>query len=209
MPALEGTSGVDASLSIFINRFSGSGSPGRVTWRARRLRRLPDYREHPRRVASAGCLHPKDTAVLRAGRKLDIALGSSPGGTRPILSRWRRILRTPAESVMTAMSLISDPHRGQSNGLSLSASRPAVPPWGSISYTFALSLAHAERQAACDTVEAPWLWPEGTSASRGTAATHWGRHARRVARDASARCIGDACQFFSTRAAGRACPPAR
>ncbi len=39
---------------------------------------------------------------------------------------------------MTAMSLILEPHRGQSNGL--------------ISYTFAISLAHAERQVACDTV---------------------------------------------------------
>jgi hypothetical protein len=35
-------------------------------------------------------------------------------------------VRTSAGSVMTAMSLISEPHRGQSNGLSLSASRPAA-----------------------------------------------------------------------------------
>ena len=65
-------------------------------------------------------------------------LGSSPGGALPILTRRRRIVRTSAESVMTAMSLISEPHRGQTNGL--------------ISYTYAISLAHAERPAACDTV---------------------------------------------------------
>ncbi len=39
---------------------------------------------------------------------------------------------------MTAMSFISDPQRGQTNG--------------STSYTFAMSLAHAERQALCGTV---------------------------------------------------------
>jgi hypothetical protein len=41
------------------------------------------------------------------------ALASSPGGALPILSRWRRIVRTSAGSMMTAMSLISEPHRGQ------------------------------------------------------------------------------------------------
>jgi hypothetical protein len=39
---------------------------------------------------------------------------------------------------MSAMSFISEPHRGQS--------------MGSTSYSFAISLAQAERQAACGTV---------------------------------------------------------
>jgi hypothetical protein len=65
-------------------------------------------------------------------------------------------------SVMTAMSFISEPHRGQTKGLSLSAraryavrGRPpsrrasapvghGLPPERSISYTFAISLAHME-----------------------------------------------------------------
>ena len=38
----------------------------------------------------------------------------------------------------SVMSLIWEPHRGQTKG--------------STSYTFAISRAHAERQAACDTV---------------------------------------------------------
>jgi len=54
-----------------------------------------------------------------------------------------RILRTSGGSVMIAMTLISDPHRGQSKGLSqLRASAPAgqgLPPQGE------------ERQAALDT----------------------------------------------------------
>jgi hypothetical protein len=66
------------------------------------------------------------------------ALGSSPGDALPILTRWRRILRTSAGSVMIAMRFISDPHRGQSKG--------------STSQTFAISRAQAELQAACDTV---------------------------------------------------------
>ena len=66
-------------------------------------------------------------------------------------------------SVMTAMSLISEPHRGQTKGLPLSASRPpsrrasapaghGLPPERLISYTLAINRAQAERQAACDTV---------------------------------------------------------
>jgi hypothetical protein len=63
---------------------------------------------------------------------------SSPGGALPILSRWCRIVRTSAGSVISAMSLNSDPHRGQSKE--------------STSETFTISLAQAERQAACGTV---------------------------------------------------------
>ena len=62
----------------------------------------------------------------------------SPGGALPILMRWRRILATSAGLVMTAMSFISDRQRGQISG--------------STSYTFAIGLAHAERQVRCVTV---------------------------------------------------------
>ena len=39
--------------------------------------------------------------------------GIEPRRSLPILSRWRRILRTSGGSVMSAMSFISEPHRGQ------------------------------------------------------------------------------------------------
>jgi hypothetical protein len=48
---------------------------GRVTWQARRKRQLSGYREHPRRAAVTSCLPLKDTVVLRASRKLDLARG--------------------------------------------------------------------------------------------------------------------------------------
>ena len=57
----------------------------------------------------------------------------------------------PQGSVVTATILISEPHRGQGGGLSLSASWP-LPPYGSLSYTFPMSRAQAGRQAVCDTV---------------------------------------------------------
>jgi len=95
------------------------------------------------------------------------ALGSSPGGALPILSRWRRILRTSGGSVMSAMSFISEPHRGQSIG--------------STSYAFAISLAQADRQAACGTVG---------SGCAGTGSMWDWRHPRGAAR----RMWGHACQ---------------
>jgi len=39
--------------------------------------------------------------------------GSSPGGALPMLTRWRRILRTSEGSVMTAIRLIAFSQRGQ------------------------------------------------------------------------------------------------
>ena len=70
---------------------------------------------------------------------------------------------TSEELVTIAMSFISDPQRGQISGLSLSASRPPsrrenapagqeLPPETSTTYTFAISLAHAERQTRSGTV---------------------------------------------------------
>jgi hypothetical protein len=57
-------------------------------------------------------------------------LGSRSGGALPVLMRWRRILRTSAGSMMTAMSFISQPHRGQTRGstwytFAISRGRPA------------------------------------------------------------------------------------
>jgi hypothetical protein len=125
-----------------------------------------------------------------------VKAGASMAGRRPAdLDEVAQDLANLLGSVMTAMGLFSNPHRGQSNGLSLSASRPpsprasapagpGLPPWGSILYTFAISLAQAERQAACGTVAGsvasacvdmgsardcrhPWenAWPPGTPAS--------------------------------------------
>ena len=74
---------------------------------------------------------------------------------------------------MTAMSFISDPQRGQISG--------------STSYTFAISLAHAERQARWGTVSVgrvlvqkvtPWAW-ESFQAAGARRAT-WGKRCQRA-----------------------------
>ena len=56
------------------------------------------------------------------------------------MTRWRRIVITSTGSVMTARMRMRDEQRGHTNG--------------PISYTFAMSLAHAERHAGSGTVQA-------------------------------------------------------